>query len=981
MIETFTLGQIRLAQAGETLTGFVSQKAEVLFIYLACHPHPHQRDALATIFWSDTTDEQAMKNLRTALASLSKQVGDCLLVDRQSIAVDPEQTVWLDVRALEAELNDFSQYESQRRKPPRSALKRLAESLDLYKGDFLPGFFPDNARELETWVTLERDRLRRLVMDGLGRLADQLTAWGEYQGALTHTYRLLKLDPLNEAGQRRLMRLLTYTGDRSEALRQFQTFSKALQAELEVEPEIETLALVEQIKTGRLRPAMTAKAEYHVPGFGSAFVERPYEMAQITERLRAPDCHLITMAGIGGAGKTHLALQAAQAQRDEFQHGIYFVPLAPVTEPDMVAGNIAGALPMHDKKTTKRQDLLDYLHDKHLLLILDNFEHLLDAAELVGEIVHHAPDIKLLVTSREPLRLRDEYVVQVEGLSLPPLNDDGTVGDEGGDTGAEYFDSVRLFNMVAARVQPQFQLHDHLDSVARICHLVAGLPLGIEIAAAHVPMMTPSQIESRLHSLTNVHRDVPQRHRGIGALLEDIWRVLTPEESHVLCRLTVFAGSFDLAAAMAITGSSTEVILSLVNKSLIQVRGERYLLHLMLRQFLQEKLSDSGVDEQTQAQLAHANYYRNWLDELETRRVPKHVINAALNEEYPNLWAAAQVGDVNSRLDMLAGIGAYWLVRGYHIEEAIALLRELLSQPDVGQKQRVMALQRLGALLHNRSENDEARKTLEACLEAGSHLFPRTHALTLNALAQVCVQLGEYEEARDYAEEIGTIYENAEDKDDPEMRLTHLLSRSILGYVHLEIGDYEQAQTYFLGAADMARDLNEIRDLTSILNNLGLIALKWDHFEQAYQHYSEALTLAYEIDHQLYVTILSNNLASAACSLDRYGEAYLLTMETIEMAQKIGYKLVLVYALDNFVTIAKGNKRFEAAATILGATDRLRQDINSPVVARDRDYYVERRDAFVVGLGQTGFDMAYQAGWQMSVNDAASYAQHHLYDV
>jgi tetratricopeptide (TPR) repeat protein len=213
------------------------------------------------------------------------------------------------------------------------------------------------------------------------------------------------------------------------------------------------------------------------------------------------------------------------------------------------------------------------------------------------------------------------------------------------------------------------------------------------------------------------------------------------------------------------------------------------------------------------------------------------------------------------------------------------------------------------------------------------------------------------------------------------MRLTHLLSRSILGYVHLEIGDYEQAQTYFLGAADMARDLNEIRDLTSILNNLGLIALKWDHFEQAYQHYSEALTLAYEIDHRLYVTILSNNLASAACSLDRYGEAYLLTMETIEMAHKIGYKLVLVYALDNFVTIAKGNKRFEAAATVLGAQDRLRQELNTPVVARDRDYYVERRDAFVAGLGQTGFDRAYQAGWQMSVNDAASYAQHHLYDV
>lgn len=979
MIEAYTLGQIRLADDGETLTGFVSQKAEVLFIYLVCHPHPHQRDALATTFWSDTTDEQAMKNLRTALASLSKQLGDALVVDRQSIAVDPERPVWLDVRALEEALDDFSQYESERRKPPRSALKRLAKALDLYSGDFLPGFFPDNARELETWVTLERDRLRRLAAAGLGRLADQFTAWGDFQAALTHTYRLLKLDPLNEAGQRRLMRLLTYTGDRSEALRQFQAFSAALRDELDVEPEIETLALVEQIKTGRLRPAMTAKPEYRVPGFGSAFVERPYEMAQITDRLRAPDCRLITMAGIGGAGKTHLALQTAQAQRDEFQHGVYFVPLAPVTEPEMVAGTIAGVLPIQDKRTAKPGDLVDYLRDKHMLLILDNFEHVLDAAELVGDIVHHAPDIKLLVTSREPLRLRDEYVLQIEGLSLPPLTDDGTVHDEG----AEYFGAVRLFEVVAARVQPQFQLTEHLNPVARICHLVAGLPLGIEIAAAHVPMMTPSQIETRIHSLTNVHRDVPERHRGIQALLDDIWRLLSPVQSEALCRMVAFPASFDLAAAMAVTGTDTETILSLVNKSLLQVRGERYLLHHILRQYLDDKVSSLNPenDLKAQAQAAHAEYYRAWLTDLEARRLPRHVTHAALNDEYANLWAAAQVGDVNARLDILVGLGGYWLMRGYHIDEAIILLRDLTQHPQAGQKQRVMALQRLGSLLHHRSESQDAREALERGLAAGAHHYPRTHALTLNTLAQVCTQAGEYEIARDCAEKIGEIYANAEDKDDPEMQLTHLLSQSILGFVHLETGDYEQSQTRFLAAAEIAREQNELLDLTSILNNLGLIALKEDRDEQSYQYYSEGLSLAYELDDRLYITILSNNLASAACSLNRYGEAYLVTQETIVMANQIGYKLVLIYALDNFATIAKGNKRFAVAATMMGATDRLRQELNSPVVARDRDYYLGRRTALTEALGQAGFDAAYQEGWRMSVADAAEYAQHHLYDV
>lgn len=976
MIEIFTLGQLRLAYAGETLTGFVSQKTEVLFIYLVCHPRTHQRDVLATTFWGDTTDEQAMKNLRTALASLGKQLADNLIVDRQTISVNPDTHIWIDTRALEEEIAEFEGQE----KPSRRALKRLAAALDLYGGDFLPGFHPDNAPELETWVLLERDRLRQMTVEALGKLIDHWTEWGDYPTALTHTYRLLKIDPLNEAGQRRLMRLLTYTGNRNQAIRQFQTFAQALSAELDVEPEVETKALLEQIKVGRLRPALPAKIEHSVPDFASTFVPRPYEIAQIAERLNSPTCRLLTLIGIGGVGKTHLALQAAHEQRDEYQHGIYFVSLAAIGDPNLVLSRIVAALPIRDARGGAQQALIAYLREKHLLLVLDNFEDVLDAAESLSEILREAPHIKLLVTSREPLRLRDEHILRVEGLSLPPDDwDEEDIDDPEPTEQAAFFGAIRLFEMVAQRVYPDFQVMDHLNAVTRICRLVDGLPLGIEIAAAHVQMMPPAQIEAHLHSLTNVHRDTPERHRGLRVLMDDIWKYLTPDETRALCYLAVFPGDFDLPAALAVTQTDHQVIGVLVHKSLLQLRGDRYLLHQVVRHYMQERLTASGDEAHVLA--AHAAYYRTWLTALQAQQYAAHVLGKAIDLEYPNLWLAVQSGDANQRLTILTQLGQYWVTRDFHRKEGIDLLRELSAAPDIDIKLRLTALQRLGTLLLNQSDFVAARAVLEEALAAGVSAYPHIHALVLNALSQINIQQGDYEMGRDYAEQIVRIYEDAPDKDDPEMRRTLLLSHSALGYIFLEAGDYAQAQANCLRSVELARELNELRDLTGSLGNLGLIALEQEQPEQAFEFYSEALNIAYEIDHRLYITILSNNLAGAAGAIGRNTEAFVLTQEAAEMALKINYRMALIYSLDNFLSLAIVNQRYLVAAVLMSAQDRLREELSVPVVARDRERYLMHKGRLEKELGHAAYEEAYNLGQQMTVVEATRYAAHHLYDL
>jgi predicted ATPase/DNA-binding CsgD family transcriptional regulator len=343
------------------------------------------------------------------------------------------------------------------------------------------------------------------------------------------------------------------------------------------------------------------------PPFSTPFVGRKRELADIRCLLSDPACRLLTLLGPGGIGKTRLAIEAAQDIQNRFPDGVFFVPLQPLASAEFLVSAVADALRLQFYPAgDPHEQLLDYLRDKSLLLVLDNFEHLLTGSDLISEALADAPRVKALVTSRERLNLAEEWVLNVEGLSVP-ASDSEIAGS----------DAAQLFLQSAERAQVGFRVADaQKPALIRICQLVGGMPLGIELAAAWVRALScdeiAAEIERGIDILATPIRNVPARHRNMRAALEHSWSLLTPIEQNVFKRLSVFHGGFTKAAAEQVTGASIWVLTALVDKSLVRVDAQgRYHVQELLRQYAGEQLETSG--EREAALQAHSAYYADFL--------------------------------------------------------------------------------------------------------------------------------------------------------------------------------------------------------------------------------------------------------------------------------------------------------------------------------------------------------------------------------
>ncbi len=339
-----------------------------------------------------------------------------------------------------------------------------------------------------------------------------------------------------------------------------------------------------------------------LPVPATSFIGRSRELGEISALLADPNCRLLTLLGPGGIGKTRLAFQTAQ--QTNFSDGTYFVALTPVSSPDLLPSAIASTLQIvfYDASDLRRQ-LADYLGQKHILLVLDNFEHLLQGAQLLPYLLQQAPNVKLLVTSRERLNLLEEWALPLEGLSFP---EDVT------NTPLENYSAVQLFVQRARQMRANFSLSDNAEAVRRICQQVEGMPLGLEMAATWLRVMSCEQIAAHmadgLNFLTTPIRNVVERHRNLRGVFEQSWMLLSTAEQAVLMRLSVFRGGFDLAAAQQVAGASLEILAGLADKSLIRVDAKgRYDSHELLRQYAEQQLEAANAAEATCS--VHSDYY------------------------------------------------------------------------------------------------------------------------------------------------------------------------------------------------------------------------------------------------------------------------------------------------------------------------------------------------------------------------------------
>lgn len=599
------LGKPHITQNGQPVSGFISAKAQGLLIYLAVTGKPHTRATLASVFWGDGTDAQGAKNLRNALSNLNTLVGAHLLISREEISFDTAQPHTLDV-------DEFTHALSV--DPARGEAATLQRAVELYQGDFLAGFYVKNALGFEEWALGRQAALKNMALQALHTLVTRHLEREEYAAGINYANRLLAIGPWHEETHRNLMKLLSRSGQRSAALAQYHICCQTLTAELGVEPLPETNALYARIK------AATAPPPHNLPPPRTPFVGRAAELAELARFLRHPSAQLLTLTGPGGIGKTRLALQTAAraidpSQNDEqiFADGVFFaslVHMADGSERQTLVSALAEALrieiqgPMHPQA-----QLLAFLRDKHMLLVLDNFEHLAADAGPLAQLLRLAPGVKALVTSRVRLNLPEEILMEVKGLDFPTSAQPAD---------PDQFSALRLFVQNARRTLADFSPDNaEMAAAIRICQLVEGAPLGIELATSWMRALSCAEIareiQASLDFLTASSPHVSQRHRSLRAVFDYSWGLLRPDEKSALGKLAVFRGGFEREAALKIAGASITMLAGLVDHSLLW-RGStgRYQIHEVVRQFAEEALrGQSAEDERTRN--AHARYFAQWL--------------------------------------------------------------------------------------------------------------------------------------------------------------------------------------------------------------------------------------------------------------------------------------------------------------------------------------------------------------------------------
>jgi predicted ATPase/DNA-binding SARP family transcriptional activator len=697
------------------------RKALALFIYLAVNQRPHSRDVLAALFWPDLGERQARTMLRHALAALHQAIGAHWLVlteDRVAVAARPDLAV--DIWQFRALLASVAAHHH----PPYAlcdeCVAALSAAVAIAQAGFLAGFSLPDAAEFELWQLAESERVQRELATALEQLAHvhALAGRREFTQAIEYAHRWLALDPLHEPAHRALMRFYVWSGDRAAAQQQYQECVRILATELDAAPDAETTDLYEQIRTGRVvEPARLPSPllAHNLPPQPTPFVGRTHELAQLATQLDNPMCRLLTVVGPGGVGKTRLAIEAARARIGSLAHGVWFIDLAPVASPDLVPEITLRVLDAPQRGTNSAQrELLSYLRDKTLLLVVDNCEHLLPAADLLVEMLHEAPGLKVLATSRTRLNRREEWLQPLAGLAAPPLPE---LAEPGGNAPAtlppalspaelEAYDATRLFLQCVRQLRPDFQptAQDALH-ITHICHRLEGMPLGIELAAAWIRTLPLAalvvEVDGSLGLLKSALDDAPPRQRSMSATFEHSWRLASAREQSILRQCSIFRGGFTRAAAEAVAGASLGDLQTLIDKSWVRLLPSgRYVLHELTRQFCAEKLAGehcvAASETVDQVRQRHCAHYSAFLHaQMQRMNYHQDVIDNVM-QEFGNLQAAwdwtLEQGAVQFALDMVVNLlflaemaGRYHFVAGVY-ETAAAQLAPLAAQPDTDQE-------------------------------------------------------------------------------------------------------------------------------------------------------------------------------------------------------------------------------------------------------------------------------------------------------
>jgi len=574
------------------------QKAAALLAYLAITGRAHAREWLATLLWRDTDSSRVQ--LRIVLGVLRKALGEeGLAINRDDIALSGQHQ-WSDVDVFRTLSATVLQGSNPLRRQDFDTL------MTLYRYNFMAGFSLRDAPEFDAWQRLEEQELRLIFEQALSRYAHHWSRMGDFATALVASRRLATLDPYNEEARRLLMKLYTWTNQRSLAIQEYRQLKSTLWDEISVEPEAKTTALFQDIQAERTIQfrELSENAPYQwistkLPVMGALY-GRDDAINALTE-LFNKGARLVTITGPGGIGKTHVALQVAQGLRTLFADGVYFLQLQVESSAEFLVSALLELLGLHPLPMVGAQEtLITFLHEKRLLLILDNAHWLQDGQSIIQHLLESAPELGILATSYDPLYFKLEHRYTLHGLEA-----------------AASSAAIQLFVQSAQRVAPSFRPDaENLRAILQICRRVDGMPLAIILASVWCDVLSvpeiAQEIEGNYDFLRITHHDLPERHRSLRSVFETAWARLNADEQSTLMRLAIFQGSFSRAAAEIVTQTRLSHLQVLVIKSLVnhQAAQQRYTLHDIYRQYAYEKLS---ANEAQALRSAHTQYYSQFL--------------------------------------------------------------------------------------------------------------------------------------------------------------------------------------------------------------------------------------------------------------------------------------------------------------------------------------------------------------------------------
>jgi len=868
------LGVPKVATAGD-LSDLPLDKPASLLFYLAQRGDWVSRSELAFLYRPDAPEEVALGNVRVYLHRAKERFWARALETEKFRVRYPIQT---DVQAFERALEQHD----------------WEAALALYRGPFLSGVYVPDAPGYETWLELERqDLMRKWRTAALGQ-SRSLEQQGDVTAAERLLGKVLQTDPLDEEAFGAFLRVLFSAGKRSEAVSAYAAFQALLQRELGVQPLESTRVLFESLsqREPKAVSAPKPKVNHNLPLQTTHFVGRKREMAKLAALLAQPDCRLLTLVGLGGVGKTRLGLEVAHRHLEAFADGVFFVPLAGVASPDLLAPSVAAAVGLSFSGAgDPKAQLLDFLREKELLLLLDNFEHLVEGAEVLETLLSAAPKLKLLVTSRVALERRAEWLFDVEGLSYPPLEADEPLGS---------FDAVKLFLNRAERLSATFVPQgETLHAVAELTRRVEGLPLALELAAPWTRSLSVRELLHKLDAdlglLAHPLRDLPERHRSLRAVFDLSWGRLTNGEQEALEKLSVFPGGFTLEAAEQVAGVHLALLLSLINHSLVRRSPEgRFTIHELVRQYA----ADLGRGDRRPLETNFSRYYLELVIRHEAGLqgpAPKGVLRA-LTSEGDNLRLACKLaaahGDWTPLETALTGVRTLFH-RAERFQEGAYLFENLVETLEAHRQaspeaQRLYARALLGLASFERftGSHEETRLTLQ---RAAAHLRTSDQgelAYALCLLGDVTYRLGDHATAETLFAESAALSQAA---DAPNLHATVLRGWAWLKRAQ---GDFPEAMGLVKRCLELREELGDAYGIAEALESLvsllreteGLAPAHFETLERALKLYQQAGSRQGEAD-------INNMLALHARDTGDYERGERIFRACLEVARHTGNRL------------------------------------------------------------------------------------------